>query len=772
LAGFTSSATTLAPSQTATSTATYTITQADLVKEKVINIATAIAITDLGISVSALDSAQVVIDPDALSPQISLQKSANLSQVQNSGEVIKYTLIVTNTGLVDLTNVIVSDPLLGMNTQIPSLSIGQASTLTANYTVTWKDVLAQKPIQNTATATGVSPLGVSVQDLDSAEVGIFCDSKTLLTGVIKNVSTGNGIADVPVILSSSQGQKQVVLTDSNGRYLFEKVAPGSYTVEVFDRNLNKTQDLFAVNGNSSSVELRICQYISRDFDYGPSGDRYIQGFVWYDLNGDAIQNEWYDADGDGQVTKNALVSGQPFDLSKWEWFDLNGDGSYNGPQNFGELNKAGFGNPNGQNLDIKGPNGYVAKESVADFGFWKHQLPVGQALGEFTITLIPDQQWANNGSALVSSGLIKVLPEAGGRMIDARTKVVCEFTTPQVQTKILAAGNIADFDYGVTCRVVSDKVIVANDDVYGPIFISFGGPVGNILENDQLDGKKPLANEVIVEITNFGGLLGASLDDLGNLILIPGLNQPGTYTLTYVLKEADFPENTDTATITLTLINDQVDLSVEKTSLDAEIYEGDEFTYFITLRNLSDTPAKGVKVADQLPAKVSYLGFEVVNEGDPLIQINGPIVSGQTLTWDIPFLPALSEVILQLTVKAGDPGLITNVVRISSAEDELNPLNNEAQDTNEILPFRIPNVITPNEDGDNDTFEIKGIDKFSDTKLVIFNRLGDHILEAENYQNDWSAEGLVAGTYFYVLTAIDRNGDPVEFKGWIQVIKR
>jgi hypothetical protein len=56
--------------------------------------------------------------------------------------------------------------------------------------------------------------------------------------------------------------------------------------------------------------------------------------------------------------------------------------------------------------------------------------------------------------------------------------------------------------------------------------------------------------------------------------------------------------------------------------------------------------------------------------------------------------------------------------------------------------------------------------------LVIFNRLGDHILEAENYQNDWSAEGLVAGTYFYVLTAIDRNGDPVEFKGWIQVIKR
>ncbi|MCH7412965.1 gliding motility-associated C-terminal domain-containing protein, partial [Belliella sp. R4-6] len=85
--------------------------------------------------------------------------------------------------------------------------------------------------------------------------------------------------------------------------------------------------------------------------------------------------------------------------------------------------------------------------------------------------------------------------------------------------------------------------------------------------------------------------------------------------------------------------------------------------------------------------------------------------------------------------------------------------------------FFIPNVITPGEDGKNDRFVIKGIGKFVSNNIVIFNRYGDHVYESSDYQNDWSAEGLPSGTFYYVFNAVDSTGRTHVFKGWIQVIK-
>ena len=173
---------------------------------------------------------------------------------------------------------------------------------------------------------------------------------------------------------------------------------------------------------------------------------------------------------------------------------------------------------------------------------------------------------------------------------------------------------------------------------------------------------------------------------------------------------------------------------------------------------------------DDLPQNVSYLSSEVVsNPSNAQVSL---AVTGARLTWTIPFFETDATLTIRIRVKAGDPGLITNIAEVDSPADDINELNDVADDVNEILPFRIPNVITPSlVDGDNDTFEVKGIGKFESNRLVIFNRYGDHVLEADNYQNDWNAPGQVAGTYFYILTAVDRDGNQVEFKGWIQVIK-
>ncbi len=69
----------------------------------------------------------------------------------------------------------------------------------------------------------------------------------------------------------------------------------------------------------------------------------------------------------------------------------------------------------------------------------------------------------------------------------------------------------------------------------------------------------------------------------------------------------------------------------------------------------------------------------------------------------------------------------------------------------------IPNVITPNGDGYNDRFVISGIEKYPGSQLFILNRDGQVLYQTLNYQNDWSAQNLPDGTYFYLLKLNDKN---------------
>ncbi len=64
--------------------------------------------------------------------------------------------------------------------------------------------------------------------------------------------------------------------------------------------------------------------------------------------------------------------------------------------------------------------------------------------------------------------------------------------------------------------------------------------------------------------------------------------------------------------------------------------------------------------------------------------------------------------------------------------------------------FAIPNVFTPNNDGKNEVFFIENLPE-KGAYLRISNRWGKTVFETSNYQNDWKAEGLSDGVYFYLL---------------------
>jgi len=65
-------------------------------------------------------------------------------------------------------------------------------------------------------------------------------------------------------------------------------------------------------------------------------------------------------------------------------------------------------------------------------------------------------------------------------------------------------------------------------------------------------------------------------------------------------------------------------------------------------------------------------------------------------------------------------------------------------------------LITPNLDGNNDFFEIKGLDGIGKTSFIVFNRWGARVFENDDYDNLWdgvdnNGNPLPDDTYFYIL---------------------
>ncbi len=145
--------------------ATHHITLADIDAGHYANTATVTGNPPSGTIPAATGTADV---PAIQRPELTLVKSADREEYTAPGEIINYTLTVTNTGNVTITGITVSDPIVTVTcpgapyTLIP----GASTTCTAQYTVTAADILAGS-IVNTATATGSSPTTAPVNTISN-----------------------------------------------------------------------------------------------------------------------------------------------------------------------------------------------------------------------------------------------------------------------------------------------------------------------------------------------------------------------------------------------------------------------------------------------------------------------------------------------------------------------------------------------------------------------------------------------------------------------------
>ena len=161
---------TLAPGESGTTSATYTITQSDINAGQVLNTATVTGEDPGGNTVEDQDDATV--EGPKQEPDVTLLKTANPQVFTSVGDIITYTFTVTNTGNVTLTKLVINDALTGsVNLSVvPStLAPGESGTATATYAITQSDINAGQ-VLNTATVTGEDPGGNTVEDQDDATV--------------------------------------------------------------------------------------------------------------------------------------------------------------------------------------------------------------------------------------------------------------------------------------------------------------------------------------------------------------------------------------------------------------------------------------------------------------------------------------------------------------------------------------------------------------------------------------------------------------------------
>ncbi len=92
-----------------------------------------------------------------------------------------------------------------------------------------------------------------------------------------------------------------------------------------------------------------------------------------------------------------------------------------------------------------------------------------------------------------------------------------------------------------------------------------------------------------------------------------------------------------------------------------------------------------------------------------------------------------------------------------------------------VFPFPALNYssyITPNGDGINDFFEIIGIEKCQNSKLVVIDPRGKILHTGTDYRNDFNGDhlNLPAGPYYYMFFCDKDDSTPIK-KGYFEIIK-
>ncbi|RBQ01908.1 DUF7507 domain-containing protein, partial [Pedobacter miscanthi] len=218
-------------------------------------------------------------------------------------------------------------------------------------------------------------------------------------------------------------------------------------------------------------------------------------------------------------------------------------------------------------------------------------------------------------------------------------------------------------------------------------------------------------------------------------------------------------------------VDKSADLIVTKELVTkGDIKTGSDVMYKITVTNKGTNRATGVTVTDRLSTIIDAPKEITVTIGTTTYS-----TTTRDFIWLVGSLDLNQSATLTFKSRTLASGTLNNSATVKADQPDPVINNNQVLADAAIITgddLLIPNLFTPNGDGINDTFEINGLAEFAENDLTIVNRWGNEVFRAKGYKNNWTGEGLNEGTYYYLLRA-RKNGSSEwrVFKGYITLIR-
>ncbi|MDF2453371.1 MAG: hypothetical protein K0S26_2875 [Bacteroidota bacterium] len=194
-------------------------------------------------------------------------------------------------------------------------------------------------------------------------------------------------------------------------------------------------------------------------------------------------------------------------------------------------------------------------------------------------------------------------------------------------------------------------------------------------------------------------------------------------------------------------------------------------TFVVLVNGVCASPATASVVVSNFASNISVvIPDSAAVCADTDLELHSIVTGGKapySYNWTI--FPDVNSISSSATLNTTSPGTEGVYSIMVTSTDSCGFTDSDMQLIYVLPPcgIEIGNIITPNGDGVNDLFKIKNIEYHPNSSLTIFDRWGRKVFSSSNYANEWKAEGLNDGTYFYILDVPEDK----KYNGFVQVLR-
>ncbi|TVR75967.1 MAG: PKD domain-containing protein, partial [Chitinophagaceae bacterium] len=187
-------------------------------------------------------------------PSVSVSKSATPENYSLEGQIITYLIEVQNDGNISLFDIVVNDPMLGLDTTLSNLSPGDIVLLSGEYVINSSD-LTQDSIVNVVDVNATAANTSNVLDSDSAII-YFC-SVDLDWNLTEPSCKGDSNGVIELIINDAVEPVSILWDDNSTSKIRTDLSKGTYSVTVTDANgcIKQTDIILTEPAENLEVEV-------------------------------------------------------------------------------------------------------------------------------------------------------------------------------------------------------------------------------------------------------------------------------------------------------------------------------------------------------------------------------------------------------------------------------------------------------------------------------------------------------------------------------------